>query len=222
MSIYFLLLDAHRFQHNIVPALAASWQERSFVPCRELCAALAPEAAAYCERYYSGSAEPFIGEVARGLAFNRDLWRLLVGEVLLYAAAELPEIQTAPDTLRRLLQQGRCPESQSFREHYSPIEQVHFGSRDLVFGRAYYRPESAGYNDDADVERLAAFLDAVDPALWSAADLHDLPGVDTPEDREEELEFARDWFPSLRDMYREAQRRGQIIICESQNSPPIA
>src|SRR5205823_3805008 len=103
MAIYFLLLDARRFHEEIIPALADSWRQRSFQPSRELCAALAPEAATFRERYYVGSEEPLLCRVTRGLPFDRDFWRLIVGEILLYAAAELPELQTALSTTRRLL-----------------------------------------------------------------------------------------------------------------------
>ena len=214
MAIYFLLLDAHRFHQDIVPALAACRRQRSFRPCQELCAALTPEADAFRERYYAGSEEPLLCQVGRGLPFDRDLWRLLVGEVLLYTAAEIPEIQTAPDTLRHLLAADHPRDAFISREHFSPIDQVHFGTRDLVFGPAYYRPESSGCNDAADVERLAAYLDTVDPARWSAGELEGLPGLESLEDREEELAFVRDWFGPLCEMYRNAQRRGQLIICE--------
>src|SRR5262249_42178008 len=106
------------------------------------------------------------------------------------------------------------------RERFCPIDQVHFGSRDLVFGLAYYRPESTGWNDVADVDRLTAYLDAVDPGRWSAAQLQDLPGLETPEDRQDELEFAHEWFQSLRDMYATARQRKQVIICDSLDGPP--
>ena len=66
---------------------------------------------------------------------------------------------------------------------------------------------------------MAAFLDAVDPAQWSDNDLEGLPGLETPEDQKEELEFARDWFAPLRQVYRDAWRRGQIVVCESQDGP---
>lgn len=214
MGIYFLLHDARRFEGQIAPALANSRREHSFLPCRGLCAALAPEAVAFHERYYAGSEEPLLCRVAHGLPFDRHLWRLLVGEILLYAAAEVPELQTAPDTLRRLLAPERPRDEFASRAQSPPVDQVHFGARDLTFGPAFYQPESTGVNDVADVERLAAYLAAVDPSRWSAAGLDGVPGLESAEDREEELEFARDWFPPLRDVYRNAQLRGQLIVCE--------
>src|SRR5262245_29605761 len=100
MPIYFLLIDHARFHTEIVPALAASWRQRTFLPCRALCAALLPQARAFAER---SQIEPPLLETAQRLPFGRDLWRHLAGEVLFYAAAEIPDIQTAPDILCPLL-----------------------------------------------------------------------------------------------------------------------
>src|SRR5438105_15906946 len=124
MSIYFFLLDARRFRQEIVPPLAAGWRQRSFRPCQALCASLAPEAAAFAERYHTGPVEPLLCRVARGLAFDRHFWRLLVGEVLLYAAAELPEVQTAPDTFTRLLAPERARQPFVSREDSPPVRQA--------------------------------------------------------------------------------------------------
>ena len=57
------------------------------------------------------------------------------------------------------------------RESLPPILQAHRGSRDLTFGAAVYRPEHAGYNNAADVARLADYLAAVRPEHWTPADL---------------------------------------------------
>src|SRR5687768_7263165 len=103
MPLYFLLHDARRFHQEIRPALAEAWRRRSFDPCGALAAALAPAAADFAERYHTGPDEPLLAHVGRGLPFDRDCWRLLAGEVLLYAAVSVPDIQTAPDTLRCLL-----------------------------------------------------------------------------------------------------------------------
>src|SRR6516164_7163015 len=150
MPLYFLLHDAARFHEALRPALAEAWRRRSFEPCRALCSALAPAAVGFAERYHTGHDEPLLAQVARGgVPFDRDFWRLLVGEALLYGAASVPEILTAPDTLCRLLAAG----SES-----APIRQAHFGSRDLTFGGGFYRPDAAGLNDVADVARLAEYL----------------------------------------------------------------
>src|SRR5579871_5533117 len=103
MAIYFLLIDAERFSGEIVPALAASWRERIFAPCRPLCQSLHPTAAAFGKQYYLGSGELMLDAVLRGAAFNRVFWRALAGEILWFAAADVPETLTALETLLPLL-----------------------------------------------------------------------------------------------------------------------
>ena len=158
MPLYFLLHDAERFHRRSALPLPRRGA-RSFEPCRPLCAALAPAAVAFAERYHTGHDEPLLAGVARGaVPFDRDFWRLLVGEVLLYGAASVPEILTAPDTLSRLLAAGE--------DEAAPIRRAHFGTHDLVFGGGFYRPDAAGYNDVPDVARLADYLAAVDASRW--------------------------------------------------------
>jgi hypothetical protein len=215
MSVYYMLLDAELFCRWIRPALAASWQCRSFDPCRALCSELAPVALAFMERFHTGPEEPFLCKVARGLPFDRHFWQLLAGELLLYAAAEIPEIEIAPDTLCCLLapqnyRQGTVP-----RERFAPIQQAHYGSRELLFGARYYRPEHAGYNDMEDVARLSDYLAAQSAEAWSLGDLAELRDMTDEEERREELAFAREWFPALRDLYRRAATLGQVIVCET-------
>jgi hypothetical protein len=206
MPLYFLLHDAAHFRQAIRPALAEAWRRRSLEPCRPLCAALTPAAAAFAERYHTGHDEPLLARIACGaVPFDRDFWRLLAGEVLLYGAASVPDVLTAPDTLGRLL----APEQAD-----SPIRQAHFGARDLVFGGGYYRPDAAGWNDTDDVARLADYLTTIDPDRWIAADLAGLRDFADEEERADELAFAREVFPSLRDLYRGAREAGQVIVCE--------
>jgi hypothetical protein len=213
MPVYFLLHDAAPFRQTLRPALAAAWRRRHFDPCRSLCAALAPAAHDFAERYHTGHDEPLLALVARGtVPFDRDLWRLLVGEVLVYAAAAVPEVLTAPDTLCRLLAPGQS-ESET-RAEFAPIRQVHFGARDLVFGGGFYRPEAAGYNDADDVARLADYLAAIDPAGWAVTGLAGLREFADDEERADELEFAREAFPALRELYRGARAAGQVVVCE--------
>lgn len=213
MPLYFLVHDAARFRQQLAPALAESWRRRSFTPCRPLCEELLPTAVAFAQRYGSGGHEPLLAEVLRGLGFDRDRWRALVGEVLVHGAAELPAFQTAPDTLRCLLAPERYRDGPGPREHFAPIDQAHFGSRDLVFG-GYYRPGHAGCNDPDDVARLADYLAGVRAELWSVVDLGPLRDAADDDERADELEFAREWFPLLRELYAGAAERGQLIVCE--------
>ena len=100
----------------------------------------------------------------------------------MYTAVEIPEFQTCEDALCLLV----APRS----ERPAPIRQAHHGTRDLTFGAAVYRPEHAGYNNAADVARLADYLTAVRPAEWTADDLMGLPGAEDEAEREEELAFG--------------------------------
>jgi hypothetical protein len=152
--------------------------------------------------------------VLEGLSFDRACWRHLVGEVLLYGAAELPELEIAPETLCCLLAPEPYREGIVPRERLAPIQQAHYGARDLVFGGGYYRPEHAGYNDSDDVARLAAYLAAVDPTRWRVADLANLREMTDETERLEELEFAREWFPALCELYQRAGECNRVVVCE--------
>jgi hypothetical protein len=214
MPLYFLLLDARPFQEQIRPSLAAAWRQRSFEPCRSLCRDLLPVVRAFAERHGLIALESLLGQVARGLPFDRDYWTLLAGEVLLYAAREVPELEVAPETLCCLLAPERLGQAPGSRELYVPIEQAHFGSRDLSFGGKLYRPEQVGCNDPGDVARIAEYLGGVEPARWTPADLTPLTELVGDEERAEELAFVRDWFPALEELYRRAAEAGQAVVCE--------
>jgi hypothetical protein len=211
MPLYFLLHDAARFERCLRPALSEAWRRRSFAPCRALLAELAPAALAFCERFHVNREELLLFQLNQGLPFERGSWRLLVGEVLLYGAAEVPELQSAPETLTWLLAPEQRNQPARPRERFLPIEQAHFGARDLILDGPY-RPEHAGWNDAADVDRLAAYLASCSPERWTVADLPGRP--DSAEDAEEELEFARQCLFQLRDLYGGAAERGQVVVCE--------
>jgi hypothetical protein len=213
MADYFLVLDGDFWEGQARPALAASWRQRCFGPCRSLCEGLLPAAHAYAERYHTGSDEPLLAKVAGGLPFDRAYWRSLVGEVLLFAAVEIPELQTCADTLCRLLAPAACDAALP-REQLPPVRQAHEGSRDLTFGGAVYRPEYAGYNNAADVARLADYLTGIDPQRWAVAGLGLRAGEDVDE-LADSLDFAREWFPVLAGLYRRSQGSGRVIVHES-------
>lgn len=216
MAIYFLRFDRPFFYEEIVPALAASRARRSFTPCRALCRTLLDQSAAsFGDTCFMGPEGPLLARVADGLPFDRDFWRLLVGEVLLFAAADVPRIETAAEMLTCLLAPASYRVGWLPRERQPPIQQVHFGSRDLRFGGVVYRGDGAGLNDAADTERLASYLDTLDPDGWRLADLAPWQETTDDADRMEELEFAREWFPPLRQLYREAAARGQVMVCET-------
>jgi hypothetical protein len=209
--LYFYLLDSQLFTERTCPALAECWQRHSFEPARQFCQDLLPHVAAFVERYHLGPEEPLLVRVCHGLPFDRRFWRSLVGEVLLFSAEEIPEIQTAPESFCCLLAPDSYRVGQVLRESLAPIQQVHQGSHDLVLGGAFYRPEHAGWNDPDDVIRLAKYLESLNPHDWKATDLALMADVEEPA---EELEFLRDWFPPLRDLYKTAAERKQVIVCE--------
>lgn len=198
---YFLLHDAATFYDRIAPALAGGWRRRTFGPVVDLAGDLASTIQAFAERFHLTADErPLLASLTADRAFDRRLWRHLAGEVLLYAAADAPAIQTAADTLVRL----------ATRDQRDTIEQAHFGSRELEFDGVPYRPGHAGLNDVADVARLAGALAAIDPVGWSATNLVELD----EDERTDELAFARECFAALRGMYTRSRERGQVIVCE--------
>src|SRR5262245_12650498 len=127
--LYFLLHDADAFHRRIAPALAASWHRHSFAPVVALVDELSAALAAFAERYHlTGDEEPLLRHITKGQPFDRRLWRHLAGEMLLYAAADAPPLQTAPDVLAWLVRIDGA----------EPIRQAHFGSRDVDFGGVAY------------------------------------------------------------------------------------
>src|SRR5262249_22272129 len=145
----------------------------------------------------------------------RHSWRCLVGEILMIGAVEVPEIETAPDSLCCILAPDRYCEEFTARERFAPIQQVHFGTRDLLFGSAFYRPDYAGWNDRADMERLARYLGDIYPESWRVSDLFSHRDLADDRERAEELEYVRDWFPALRELYQHAADKDRILICET-------
>jgi hypothetical protein len=127
---------------------------------------------------------------------------------------DIPDIQTSPEALAYLLTPDRRAEGPIPRERFSWIQQVHFGARDLVFGGGFYRPEQAGYNDSDDVARLAEYLAAVQTDHWTPDALRDVPDLGGEEERAEELEFVREWFPPLQQLYQQARAQGRLVVCE--------
>jgi hypothetical protein len=196
--LYFLLHDAGDFHGRLSPAFAASWRQRSFGPIVQLAADLEATLADFANRFHLTADErPLLADVTATRPFDRRFWRHIVGEVLLYAAADAPAIQTAPETLSLLVN----PDGREW------IQQAHAGSRDLNFNGVPYRSGHAGWNDVTDVARLTSVLAQIDSASWTATNLDD-------DDAAEEIEFARECFAALSDLYRLARERGQVVVCE--------
>jgi hypothetical protein len=207
MLLYFYLFGAVFFRTRMQPALAESWRRRSFLPCHDFCAEVLGATK------QTPPADSVLRQVARGLPFAREFWHGLVGELLVFGCQDMPLLQTAPATLCCLLAPERYGGDRP-RSGFAPIQQIHFGSRDLRFGGAFYRPDHAGYSDGADVHRLLQYLDAIDPAAWHEAMLQPMTELASAEERAEELAFVRDWWPALVELYRNAATQGDIIVCE--------
>src|SRR2546421_9293219 len=135
MPLYLYVLDDQLFHDRLCPALTASWRTRSFEPCRALCDSLRAPLQAFRERYHVGPDDMLLPRIARGLPFDRPYWRTLVGELLMVSAVDIPELETAPQTLAWILERRPLADT---RRDFLPIEQAHFGSRDLRFGTAYH------------------------------------------------------------------------------------
>lgn len=212
--LYFYLLEQATFLDSIRPALSTSWRQRSFAPCRELCQQLIPRIPDYLAGRSSADDSPFLLRVAEGAAFDRRLWHLLVGEVLMFSAVDVPRIDTSPDALCCLLASDRVREPTTEREKFDAIQQAHFGSRDLVFGGGYYRPDFAGWNDVDDVARLHDYLAGHDTSQWKIADLKPSLAEANDEELAAELEYARQCHVALCEMYARARNNREVIVAE--------
>jgi hypothetical protein len=210
MKLYFLLIDSQWFQETLTPALSASWRSRSFRPIQNLVADLRPAVQTFADQFNQGKNDSLIHHLTTGMPFDRDTWRMLVGEMLLYGASEMPELPNVFATLRCIVGSA----THTSRSDFTPIEQVESGSRDLIFGGGFYRPEQAGFNNGDDVFRLAEYLNQLDAASWSPSTLEVLAELVTEEEREGELEFLRQEVPNLQKIYNRARDLRQVIVCE--------
>jgi hypothetical protein len=207
MVLYFYLLE-HVFFHEIMKvALALSYRQRSFVPCRDLCHFLLTANSEIPQ-------DALMRAILTGLPFDRAFWHGLVGECLVHGARAMPRLQTAPDSLCCLLAPDHHGKPDRPRPFYAPIQQAHFGTRDLRFGSGYYRPDHAGLNDREDVDRLAEYLETIDPNAWAPRDLEALADCQGDDERAEELAFIRDWWPSLVELYQDARNHDWVVVCE--------
>jgi hypothetical protein len=191
MFLYFYVLDRALYHDELVPVLAAAYRMRTFKPCFDLCHGL-------LARNASIPQDAVVRAVLAGLPFERVFWQALVGECLIHGAWDIPRLQTAPEGFCTLLAPDHVDVQ---RDRFAPIQQVHFGARDLTFGGGYYRPEHAGINKVDDVRRLAEYLAGIDPKQWHGPDA-------------EELADLRDWWPDLVGLYQSARDSNRIIVCE--------
>lgn len=215
MALYWYLIDAEMFC-RLRPSLGDAWRRRTFEPARPLCADLLGAAETFRERYHLGPDDFLVQRVAAsGLPFDREVWRCLVGEMLLLTALDIPEADDALDGLRRLLAPDLPEPRPADRRDLHALEQAHRGSRELVLGGAFYRPDHAGLNDLDDVARLTHYLCGIDPAAWSPDALASLEGMGDLGERAEELAYLRQCFAALRDLYGGALAGRQVVVCET-------
>jgi hypothetical protein len=214
MADFFLVHDRAIFEDRLRPALSAAWHQRSFAPCLSLLEDWEPVARDYAERYRVNPDDILLLQLDKGLVFDRAFWRSLAGELLLFAATEIPEFPNCFDTLLHLLAPAYTPIDEVARNRRPPIYQALHGSRDVAFGATLYRAEHAGLNHSEDVVRLAKWLGAIRTESWTTADLASIPGLEDEEDRAEELAFAREWYPVLVDLYRRTADAGRILVLE--------
>jgi len=214
IMLYFLLHDAERFQRQLAPLLAAAWRERSFAPCRELYGLLRANVRDFHDSIGRSGDDTLLEKASAGLTFDRLHWRELVSDVLWFAAVEVPNFQLEPELLCCILAPERYRAGEAPRETWAPIEQTHFGSRDLLLGGGYYRPDRAGWNDRADVARLQTYLANLEPDEWTLDGLAAHRQLTDDADRAESLEDARVALARLQELYAQARERGQLVICE--------
>jgi hypothetical protein len=202
---YFMAIPDKWFHERLSGSLRACWRQRSFAPAVEICRELAHSAQSFIQRGEEGTTPPLSLLVPQGLTFDADRWRTLAGELMFFGAAELPELETPLESYTAV--PGlKMP---YFRGDFTPIQQAILGSRDLHFG-AGYRPNHAGWNDLDDVARLRSWLDSIQPEKWTSAGLNHVPEAE----RDDELAFLREWFPSLRDIYRHCAEANWVLVSE--------
>jgi len=67
---------------------------------------------------------------------------------------------------------------------------------------------------------VASYLGAQQPERWTVSDLKRLRGVSDDAERADELAFAREWFPALRELYRHARQEYSVRRKGRQRFPP--
>lgn len=211
MPIYFYVHDRCWFQDEFLRSMAECRRLKSFRPCLALCRSMTTTAEDYWRRFHIGEDVPLVCQVDAGTRYDASLWELLVGELIVVGAREMPEIAQAPETLCCLASGDRALDP-LLRERYEPMQQVHLGTRDLCLGQAHYRPMHVGWNDAEDVKRLAAYLAALQPELWTTESLIRC-GFDSNESSEE-LDYAKNCLTELRKLYDDAAAAGSVMVME--------
>jgi hypothetical protein len=212
MPIYFYLHERRWFQDEFVRGMAECRRLRSFRPCLALCRSMAAAAQDYWRRFHIGDDVPLVCQVDAGSRYEPNIWELLVGELIVVGAQQIPEIALAPEMLCRLAAGGPVEIDPLERESFAPMQQAHLGTRALRLGPAHYRPRHVGWNDSDAVARLAAYLAAVSPETWAGETLIQC-GVE-PDEAADERDYAITCLTDLRNVYDGAAAAGLIIVAE--------
>ncbi len=213
MLPFFYLFQESFFLKNMLPALTEAWKQKQFLPCRELCGHLVRKEPSMPDHAMNR-------QVSQGIGFDKSYWKCLVGECLVYGAVDVPRVTITPQTVCALIDPSphaslrACGIDAMPRPYGSLVLQALFGSRDLAFGTAFYRPDRAGWNDAADCARLLVYLQSIRTDNWRTEDLAALVELADPEERQEELLHAREWWPDFVELYQTAVEDGLMLVCE--------
>jgi hypothetical protein len=189
--------DRQRLEDRLTPAIAQSFQRRSFEPLKRLARELAPSLEQLGRRFHLTADEQPLFARCGDLRFDRRTWRHLAGECLFYTAEETCEFPIAEELLARFV---------------SPtlVERLIRGSREILFAGVPYRPISAGLHDRADLAEIVDRLGSIDDRVWTEEPLVHVP----PDERADELALARQGFAELRRLFESAYDRDCVIVCE--------
>jgi hypothetical protein len=193
----FLLHNPQFFRTDVVPAIAACFRSRSFDAFSQLNMLVASRIDRLAERALLIPNERPLFSECPNLPFHRRTWRHLAGELLLYAADEIPDFPVEPDLLSQFLPPDL-------------VQRIHDGSRELTFDGIPYRPDNSGFHDVEDVADIASQLKSFDCSHWPAQRLAHVPA----EDRDDELAFARQCFTHMQSMFELAMANDHLIVCE--------
>lgn len=201
----FLRIPKERYERELAPVLAECRMARSFAPIGKLGEQYVRAMWQVVRAEELGLNNPFFRNRHGLLPFSVAIWRMLVGEVLLAAAADVPILETPLEIFAMLLQQPLASE----RCRFSPIQRAILGASDLTIGGFAYRPDHAGFNNSVEVIALAGWLQQVDPVAWR---LDNLPN-DTVI-RGDDIAFAKEWLLELARFYGRAAKEDSVVICE--------
>ena len=196
MSLIFYLHDREFLLDRVTPILRECWKKKSFAPGQAFFAELTDHWPEFRDLHHFNQGTPLFAAMNH-LPCDAFFWSSLVGEILLYTALEIPYLEVDSELL--LATNGE------------PMKEVLFGSRPIQMGRIYRR-DQAGWSLPEDLTRFATFLNEVHPEDWHLPS--EFRSDLSEEDREDDLEMSREWYPNLREMVLKAAEKQQILVSE--------